>query len=100
MCIRDRGDRFNIQLNDITDPNALGPQSCTIIMKSGEQYSAECDTPYGSPGNRMKRPAREAKVARCFEVGGYAGNPNDLIEIIENVENLSDIRTLFSTVCD
>jgi len=99
-AIRTLGNRFNIQLNDITDPNALGPQSCTIIMKNGQQYSAECDTPYGSPGNRMKRPAREAKVARCFEVGGYDRDPKTLIELIEDVESLGDIRTLFSTVCD
>lgn len=98
--IKDLGERFNIRLNDIKDPNALGPQSCTIVMKSGERHSAFCEHPYGAPGNPMKRDAREAKVRRCFEVGGYDGDPDALIGLSESVDSLDDVRTLFSTVCN
>lgn len=98
--IKDLGERFTIRLNEVTDPNALGPQSCTIVMKSGEQYSAFCEHPYGAPRNPMKRDAREAKVRKCFEVGGYTGDPQTLIDVIEGVETLKDIRRLFSAVCD
>lgn len=98
--IKDLGERFNIVLNDITDPNALGPQSCTIRLKSGKEYKAHCDIPYGSPGNRMDKAAREAKVRKCFEVGGREADPQVLIDSIELIETMDDIRDLFSAVCD
>ena len=40
--VRKLADLFEIVLNDVTDPNALGPQSLTIIMKDGTEYSADC----------------------------------------------------------
>ena len=98
--IRELGERFNIVLNDVTDPNALGPQSCTVRLKSGIEYKAHCDIPYGSPGNRMDKAAREAKVRKCFEVGGRNADPKRLIDIIELIEKMDDVRNLFSTVCD
>ena len=98
--IRELGERFNIVLNDITDPNALGPQSCTIRLKSGVEYKAHCDIPYGSPGNRMDKAAREAKVRKCFEVGGRDADPQVLIDAIELIETMDDVRDLFSAVCD
>ena len=98
--IKALGEKFTIELNDITDPNALGPQSCVIRMTSGEEYKAHCDIPYGSPGNRMKRDAREQKVRKCFEVGSYDADPQKLIDIIETIEGMDDVRDLFSTVCD
>ena len=98
--IRELGERFNIVLNDITDPNALGPQSCTIRLKSGVEYKAHCDIPYGSPGNRMDKAAREAKVRKCFEVGGREADPQVLIDSIELIEAMDDVRDLFSAVCD
>lgn len=98
--IKALGERFNIVLNDITDPNALGPQSCTITLNSGQTYTTHCDIPYGSPGNRMKRAAREEKVRKCFEVGGYSSDSQVLIDAVERIESMDDIRELFSTVCD
>lgn len=94
------GKKFKIVLNDITDPNALGPQSCTVKMTSGQEYSAFCEIPYGSPGNRMDKDAREQKVRKCFEVGNRNADPQALIDAIEKIEEMKDIRTLFSTVCD
>ena len=98
--IKALGEKFNIQLNDIEDPNALGPQSMTIRMKDGTEINSDCDIAYGSPGNRMQRPAREQKVKKCFEVGGYKRDPQELIEIIESLAELKDVRDLFSTVCE
>ena len=98
--IKALGKRFNIVLNGVTDPNALGPQSCTIKLKSGKEYKANCDIPYGSPGNRMKKTAREDKVRMCFDVGGREADPQALIDIIETIEDMKDVRSLFSTVCD
>ena len=98
--IKELGERFNIVLNDITDPNALGPQSLTIKLKSGEEYKAHCDIPYGSPGNRMNKAAREEKVRTCFEVGARQADPQALIDRIELIEDMADVRALFSTVCD
>ena len=98
--IKELGERFDIVLNDITDPNALGPQSCTIKMQSGHEYSAFCDIPYGSPGNRMNKTAREEKVRMCFDVGGRDADPQALIDGVESIEDMKDVRVLFSTVCD
>ena len=99
-AITELGERFNIVLNGTTDPNALGPQSCTIRHKSGKEYKAHCDVPYGSPGNRMDKAAREEKVRKCFEVGGREADPQALINLIETIEGMKDVRPLFSTVCD
>ena len=98
--IKELGERFQIELNDITDPNALGPQSMSVIMKDGREFHADCADPYGAPTNPMKRAAREAKVKKCFEVGGYTGDPQKLIDITESLTTLSDIRDMFATVCD
>ena len=98
--VRQLAELFEIVLNDVTDPNALGPQSLTIVMKDGTEYSADCADPYGSPGNPMQRPEREKKVHRCFEVGDYGNDPEALIKTIEDIWEMTDIRTLFSTVCD
>ena len=99
-AIKALGERFNIVLNDTTDPNALGPQSCTIKLKSGKEYKAHCAVPYGSPGNRMDKAAREEKVRTCFDVGGRTADPQALINSIELIEDMEDVRALFSTVCD
>jgi 2-methylcitrate dehydratase PrpD len=98
--VKKLADLFEIVLNDVTDPNALGPQSLSIIMNDGTEYAADCADPYGSPGNPMQREAREQKVRRCFEVGNYENNPAKLIKVIENIMDMSDVRELFSTVCD
>ena len=98
--IKELGERFNIVLNDTTDPNALGPQSCTIKLKSGKEYKSHCAVPYGSPGNRMDKAAREEKVRMCFEVGGRKADPQALIDGIELIEDMKDVSVLFSTVCD
>lgn len=99
-AIKELGARFNIVLNDVTDPNALGPQSCTIKLKSGVEYKAHCDVPYGSPGNRMDKAARQEKVRTCFEVGGRKSDPQALIDLIETIEKMKNVQSLFSTVCD
>lgn len=92
------GERFEIKLNDITDPNALGPQSCEIVLKSGARLTAECPDPYGSLENPMRQPAREAKVRRCFDIGGATSDPERLIQHTAMAEELSDVRTLLNTV--
>lgn len=48
----------------------------------------------------MDKAAREAKVRKCFEVGNYDADPQKLIDIIETIEVMDDVRDLFSTVCD
>ena len=48
----------------------------------------------------MDKAAREAKVRMCFEVGGRTADPQALIDGIEAIENLDDVRDLFSSVCD
>ena len=91
---------FHIELNDVTDPNALGPQSMTVLMKDGTKYNLDCAVPYGAPNNPMQRPAREQKVRKCFEVGRYSGDPQKLIDLIEDIFSMEDVRELFSAVCD
>ena len=97
-AVRELGERFEIVLNEITDPNALGPQSCEIVLKSGERLSAICPDPYGSIENPMLQPAREAKVRRCFEIGGATGDPEKLIKMAAKVDQVSDIRDVLKTV--
>jgi len=97
-AVRALGERFEIKLNDITDPNALGPQSCEILLKSGIRLTAECPDPYGALENPMLKPAREAKVRRCFEIGDFNSSPDQLIKIAARTEDLSDVRGLLETV--
>jgi 2-methylcitrate dehydratase PrpD len=93
------GERFDIRLNEITDPNALGPQSCEIVLKSGQTMRADCADPYGAITNPMSQAAREAKVRRCFEIGGTGADPEALIQRAGQAETLDDIRDLLTTVC-
>lgn len=96
--VRELGQRFDIRLNHVTDPNALNPQSCEVILKSGKSLSADCAHPYGAIENPMDRQAREAKVRHCFEIGAIGGDPDRLIELAGRTEELADVRELFSAV--
>jgi 2-methylcitrate dehydratase PrpD len=96
--VRLLGERFDIRLNDVTDPNALNPQSCEIVLKSGQRLTADCDHPYGAIENPMDRAAREAKVRRCFEIGAIGADPDRLIDLAGRVEELPDARDLFTAV--
>ena len=97
-AVRALGERFEIKLNEIRDPNALGPQSCEIMLKSGVRLKAECRDPYGSLENPMQQSAREAKVRRCFELGNVTTNAEKLIAISSRTETLADVRVLLETV--
>ena len=92
--IRAIGERIDIKLNHIEDPNALGPQSCEIVLKSGERLQAECPNPYGSVENPMLQQAREDKVRRCFEIGNSAADPEALIDLSKRADQLDDVREL------
>lgn len=96
--VRELGENIKIELNGIEDPNALGPQSCEIVLKSGKRLTANCPDPYGSIENPMLPDARENKVRRCFEIGGSASNPDQLIQLSKRAEELEDIRELLEIV--
>ncbi len=95
--IRDLGERFDIGLNDVSDPNALGPQSCEILLKNGERLTADCAAPYGAIDNPLDQAARHRKVHECFEVASASG-AEAFIETAETSDTLSDIRILLEHV--
>ena len=96
--LRALGDRIEICGDGNPDENALGPQRCELVLKSGQVLEASCADPLGSPGFPLTREQREDKVRRCFELGLPGANAESFIESCASLEALEDAGSLLGMV--
>jgi 2-methylcitrate dehydratase PrpD len=91
------GRRIKAITDDNPDPNALTPITVAVRLKDGRELSRTIDTVYGNPAKPMSREAHLAKFRRNF---ASALNPlpkenaGRLIEILDRVEHLEDVRRI------
>ena len=80
-----------------SDPNALVPVDVTIVLAGGKTLHWHCDAMLASPSRRLTREQHLTKFRRCCD---FAHAPllkpqqDQLIAAIDDIEGISDIRTL------
>lgn len=79
------------------DPNALVPVDITIALVGGQTLHWHCDAMLASPTRRLTREQHLTKFHRCCDFAHApipAGQQDQLIETVDAIESLSDIRLL------
>lgn len=77
-----------------------GPESgatmATALLKNGSTVSSECAAFRGSARNPMSRDERLVKVRDCFRRTLSDADTEQALEMVENLEDLSDVATLMA----
>ena len=89
--------RITMVSDGSADPNALVPVEVAIALTSGQTLQWRCEAMLASPTRRLTRDQHLAKFRRCWT---FAHVPmpdtqrDDLIERVDNLERVDDVRAL------
>jgi len=90
--------RFDMNVDDNPDPNALGPVTVSVeLREGGQRHELRVDHMYGSPARPMSREAHLAKFRRNWVSGARRldeASGERLIQLVDGVEALDDVRDL------
>jgi 2-methylcitrate dehydratase PrpD len=93
----DLAKKVHIKIDDNPDPNALSPVEVEIRMENGEKFFKRLDTVYGNPNKPLTRDAHLAKFRRNWKASAISlpiEDGEEIIKIIDNLEEVEDIRAL------
>jgi 2-methylcitrate dehydratase PrpD len=79
------------------DPNALAPQSVTVRLAGGRGLTWQCASMLGSASRPLDRTAHLDKFRRCWHFAAEPrrqGNVERLIELVDRLEAIADLREL------
>jgi len=91
------GRRIEVLVDDNPDPNALTPITVEIALKDGRRLGTTLSTIYGNPAKPMSREAHLDKFRRNARAGSTAlpeAKAEALIEAVDDIESLADVRDL------
>jgi len=91
------GARVQVVPNDVTDPNALVPQSVEVSLRDGRVFSIELAAVLGHPDRPLERDARLQKFEACCasaRVPLDTAQVMELIAALEQLDQLEDARRL------
>lgn len=77
--------RIVLRVDDNPDPNALGPQSITVVLKDGKQLRRDIAAPLGCPDNPLTRGQQIDKIARCFAAAQLHADPAAFLNTFETI---------------
>jgi 2-methylcitrate dehydratase PrpD len=89
--------RIRMISDNQTDPNSLVPVKVELKLTNGQSKSWMCEQLMASPARRLTREEHLKKFRRCWE---FAVEPlpaaarESLIKMVDELENLADVRTL------
>lgn len=89
--------RVSTVADDNPDANALAPQTVTVRLTDGRVLSWRCETMFAHPSRPLARAGQLAKFHRCWAAAASPMPPaqaDHLIEIVDQLEALADLRTL------
>ena len=87
--------RVRVATNDVTDPNALVPQTLAVRLTSGAVHRWVCETMLASPARPFTRAQHLAKFTRCWSFAAEALGPaGAVIEMVDGLEGLADVDGL------
>ena len=90
-------ERVHVVVDGNPDPNALGPQRVVVRLRGGAEHEWSCTTMLASPARPLTREQHLQKFRRCW---AFAAEPlgedkrEALIEAVERLETVSDVRAL------
>ena len=88
-----------VKTNHITDPAEFVPQTLTARLENGSILEASIDTLFGSPSDPLTREQHLEKFRNCLAFGLRDINADDvgnrLIDLMEGIEELSDVSIIF-----
>ena len=77
------------------DPNALAPQSVRVELNDGTVLEWRCEEMLAHPARPLSPEQHFAKFRRCWTLAAEAlGPPELVIETVEHIEEMDDMRTL------
>lgn len=91
--------RVRVIADDNPDPNALMPQRIEVVLRSGARHALELSTALGHPASPLTREQHLAKFRRCWAAGRPAigaERGERLIELVDRLEDLPDVRELIA----
>lgn len=97
--IREHGKRVSVIEDGNPDPNALRPQLIEVRLLDGTRLERAIPFTLGSPENPLSRDQYLAKFLHCHEAAGIgATQAEELREVLENLETVSDAAEIISLV--
>lgn len=91
------GRKVQIEIDGNPDPNALTPIKVEIELTDGRKFERGQEIVYGNPAKPMTREAHLGKFRRNWAAAANpvaAENAERMIELVDNLESLDDVRTL------
>ncbi len=86
--------RIVTEMNGNPDPNALAPQRVEITLRTGETLRWTCETMLASPARPLTREQHERKFTRCLEFAQKPLAGLALIDLVDRLEQVEDVREL------
>ena len=89
--------RIAVISDDNTDPNALVPQEVVITLKDAGVLRWQCTAMLAAPARRLSRQQHLGKFRRCLDFAQEPlapGTGDTLIDLVDRLEQLSDVREL------
>lgn len=79
------------------DPNAFGPQTITVRLHRGHEYTLTIDAAIGHPLNPFTRDRQDEKFWRCWAATPKPlarGNGERVVRLIDSLETVTDMTEL------
>jgi aconitate decarboxylase len=86
--------RIVTEMNGNPDPNALAPQRIEVTLRTGETLRWTCDTMLANPARPLTREQHLRKFMRCLEFAQEPLAATELIDLVDRLEQVDDVRTL------
>ena len=80
-----------MQLNDCDNPNALAPQTVTITLNDGQQFSVDLPQVLGNPARPLSREQHVQKFRRCCQTALSAFDQEQVERFITQIDNLEQV---------
>ncbi len=87
--------RVRVEVNRVTDPNALCPQRLVVRLRGGVEHEWLCDAMLAHPTRPLTRAQHLEKFRRCWSFAAEPlGPPDAVIDMVDRLETLPDVRML------
>ncbi|MEO0410635.1 MAG: MmgE/PrpD family protein [Pseudomonadota bacterium] len=92
-------DKVQITKSDISDPNAMSPQACTIVLANGQRLSDALPHIYGAPDFSLTQAAYLGKfdLATQFAHAPIAKEAAEQLKLdLQGIDRLASVANIFS----
>ena len=96
-----RGGDFSLIVNEVSDPNALGPQVIEVHLRNGQVLKQVITDMLGSPLRPLNKGQQREKAEACLLVLDPETRSSAIRDIeakVQNLEALEDINTLIEAL--